>query len=119
MNVNSRTIKKRQGNERITVQLADIAVGDFFIMFDDDGTQVGREWRAESAPYLKDGVWEIDAKEYIWIHVPKDKNVFSALSKRYSELHEKLKNENDPTNHQNLIDEIVDISNQFETGIFK
>lgn len=63
MNENLRTIKKKQSNEWMTVRLADITVGDTFIMFEDDDTQVGGEWLAESAPYLKDGVWGIVAKD--------------------------------------------------------
>lgn len=62
MNENLRTVKKKQDNEWITVRLSDIKIGDTFIMFDDE-TQVGGEWLAESAPYLKDGVWGIVAKE--------------------------------------------------------
>jgi hypothetical protein len=62
MNENLRTVKKKQGNEWMTVRLSDIEIGDTFIMFDDD-TQVGGEWLAESSPSLKDGVWGIVAKE--------------------------------------------------------
>lgn len=61
MNETLRTVKKRQGDDWITVRLADIKIGDTFIMFDDD-TQVGGEWLAESAPYLKDEIWGIVAK---------------------------------------------------------
>lgn len=62
MNENLRTVKKKQGDEWITVRLYDIVIGDTFIMFDDD-TQVGGEWLAESAPTCEDGVWGIVAKE--------------------------------------------------------
>lgn len=62
MNENLRTIKKKQGDEWIAVRLAEIAVGDTFIMLEDD-TQIGGEWIVESAPSLIDGVWGFAAKE--------------------------------------------------------
>lgn len=62
MNENLRTVKKKQGDEWITVRLADIVIGDTFIMFEDE-TQVGGEWLAESAPSLNNDVWGIVAKE--------------------------------------------------------
>jgi len=62
MTVNLRTVKKKHGDDWITVRLADIAIGDIFIMFDDD-VRVGGKWLAESAPTFTDGVWGIVAKE--------------------------------------------------------
>lgn len=62
MNENLRTVKKKQGDEWVTVWLADIAIGDIFIMFEDE-TQIGGEWLAESDPTLYNGVWGIVAKE--------------------------------------------------------
>jgi len=64
MNKILRTVKKKQGDEWIIVRLADVEVGDTFIMFDDD-IQVGGKWLAESNPSLKDSVWGIVARELV------------------------------------------------------
>jgi len=62
MDENLRTVKKKQGDELITVRLLELEVGDIFIMFN-GVTQVGGEWVAESAPTLQNGVWGIVAIE--------------------------------------------------------
>ena len=61
MSQNLRTVKKKQGDEWITVRLENVSIGDTFIMLD-DGVRLGDEWIAMSEPTLQDGIWGINAK---------------------------------------------------------